>query len=70
MGIHLSKIQERLKDEGLIVSKKSLCLLIWKQKKVQKRQKKLTEEHCKFIDAAMAKLSASKLSALLPSTYM
>ena len=77
----MSKIQEHLKDEGLIISKKSLCLLIRKQKltgliannkKVRKRQKKLTEEHytCKFIDAVMAKLSASKLSASLPSTYM
>ena len=69
----LSKIQERLKDESLIVSKKLLCLLIRKQKltgstankKVRKRQKKLMEDY-KFINAVMAKLSAPKLSALLP----
>ena len=31
-GYTLSMIQEHLKDEGLIVSKKPLCLLIQKQK--------------------------------------
>lgn len=65
---------------SLNVSKKSLCLLIRKQKltgsiankKVPKRQKKLTDEHYRFIDAAMARnneLSAPKLHALLREKF-
>ena len=80
-GYKLAKIQQRLEEEGLTVSKKSLCLLIKKQqltgsvsnKKAPKRDKKLADVHYKFIDAAMARndeLSAPKLHALLKEEFL
>ena len=60
-GMPVGKIQQRLEEEGVSVSKKSLCLLIRKyvetgtvaDKKTRKQDVKLTTEHYKFIDEAM-----------------
>jgi len=73
-GYRLLKIRARLLEEGVAVSKTSLCLNIRKYKLMglvadrltYKRLKKLNEAHYRFIDNAMAKndeLSAPKLYA-------
>jgi len=73
-GYRLSKIQASLLEEGVAVSKKSLCLTICKYKLMglvadrctYKPPKKLNDAHYRFIDTAVAKnseLSAPKLYA-------
>jgi len=73
-GYQLSKIRARLLEEGVAVSKKSLCLNIRKYKltgsvadrRTYKPLKKLNDAHYGFIDNAMAEneeLSTLKLYA-------
>ena len=79
-GLKLSKIQERLREEDVSVSKQALCMLIRKHKETgsiqdrrrSERAKKLGEEHYRYIDTAMAgndELSAPKLHAMLSEKY-
>ena len=76
----LSKIQKRLLEENLYVSKKSLCVLIQKYRKTgsvadyrpTKPPKKLKEDHYRFIDQAMAEndeLSISRLHQKLVAEF-
>ena len=73
-GYQLSKIRARLLEEGVAVSKKSLCLNIRKYKltglvadrRIYKPPKKLNDAYYRFIDNAITEndeLSAPKLYA-------
>ena len=75
-GFKLKDIQFRLKEESIVVSKTSLCLLIKKYKRRgfisdlprPVRPKKLSPEHLIMIDDAVAKddeISTSELRAML-----
>lgn len=79
-GFKISKIQNRLLEENITVSKKSLCLLIRKYKKTgsvadyrtTKPPRKLQGNHYRFIDNAMAdndELSISKLHSILMEEF-
>ena len=66
-GDQLSKIQARLLEEGVAVSKTSLCSTgLVADRRTYKPLKKLNDAHYRFIDNAMAEnneLSAPKLYA-------
>jgi len=77
-GYRLSKIRARLLEEGVAVSKKSLCLNIRKiivhtaDHCTYKPPKKLNDAHYRFTDNAMAEndeLSAPKLYNMLKSKW-
>ena len=79
-GLKLTKTQERLREEDVIVSKQSLCMLIIKHKqtgsvrdnRTRRRPKQLKDAHYRFIDMVMAdidELPAPKLTSLLKEKY-
>ena len=79
-GFKLCKIQEHLAKEGVIVSKKSLCLLLKRSRTTGsvadrrsiKPRKKLTDEHYTFIDECMAEddeLTTMKVQSSLPEKF-
>ena len=79
-GFTVSKIQKRLQEENLTVSKKSLCLLIRKYRRTgsvadyrtTKPPRKLQENHYRFIDVAMVhndELSITMLHNMLTAEF-
>ena len=75
-GFKLCKIQKHLANEGITVSKKSLCLLIKRlrttgsvaDRRSTRPRKKLKDEKYRFIDECMAEddeLTAAKMLSLL-----
>ena len=75
-GFKLCKIQKHLANEGITVSKKSLCLLIKRfratgsvaDRRSTRPRKKLKDEQYRFIDECMAEddeLTAAKMLSLL-----
>ena len=79
-GYSITKIQENLAVEEIVVSKKSLCLLLKYRMtmsvadhRIVKPPRKLTDEHYRFIDDCMAKddeLTVANVYAKLKERYM